>query len=86
MPVVSVASATLLACMVAVNVFVPSKLSKATEPPKSLANEIVALVVKASPAPLRAAALKLVVNLPTGDVTQVLPFTIGEHTQVLPLT
>ena len=48
--------------MVAVKVFVPSKLSKETEPPRSPANEIVALVVKASPAPLRAAALKLVVN------------------------
>jgi len=69
LPVVSVARATLLACMVAVNVFVPSNVSKATEPPKSPANEIVAPVVKPAPAaPLRAAALKLVVKFPVVPV------------------
>ena len=68
----SVARATLLACIVAVNVFVPSNVSKLTEPPRSPASEIVAPVVTPAPAaPLRAAALKLVVNLPTGDVTHV---------------
>ena len=54
--------------MVAVRVFVPSKLSKATEPPRSPANEIVELVVSALPSPLRAAALKLVVKFPVVPV------------------
>ena len=40
----------------------------------------VKFVVSAVPSPLRAAALKLVVNLPTGDVRHVLPFTTEVHT------
>ena len=82
----SVPSATLLACIVAVRVFVPLKSSIATEAPRSPAKAIVAVVVRASPAPLRAAALKLVVNLPTGDVTHVVASACGVQTLVLPHT